>query len=93
MKLCTYGDQHIYQSSSVLTYDVPRGNTTLVVFSKLHVVALFLELKKALDKFWLFAAEGRHCFVPSVPAQDNGMIRVNALTGPQLRSCGLITGS
>jgi hypothetical protein len=23
-----------YQSSSVFTYDVPRGNTTLVVFSK-----------------------------------------------------------
>jgi hypothetical protein len=41
----------------------------------------------------LFAAEGRHCFARSAHARDNGTIRVNALTGPWLQSCGLITGS
>jgi hypothetical protein len=41
----------------------------------------------------IFAAEGCHCFACSAHARDNGTIRVNALTGPRLQSCGLITGS
>jgi hypothetical protein len=41
----------------------------------------------------VFAAEGRLCFACSVYARDNGTITVNALTGPWLQSCGLITGS
>jgi hypothetical protein len=41
----------------------------------------------------LFAAEGCHCFARSAHARDNGGIRVNAVTGHWLRSCGLITGS
>ncbi len=54
-----------------------------------------LEPKKTCipKKLALIAAKGRHCFARGAHAQDNGTIRVNALTGPRLQSCGLITSS
>ncbi len=42
---------------------------------------------------FVIAAEGPHCFALSAHARDNGLIRVNALTGLRLQSCGLLTGS
>ncbi len=46
-----------YQSSSILTYDLPRGNMTLVVFSKLHGGALALRpMLAAYQNFSCFSS-------------------------------------
>ncbi len=79
---------NIYQS----TYN--EQIRLLLKESKVFGIALFgngVTIQKV--PMMIFVAKGRHCFARSAHARDNGTVRVNALTGPWLRSCGLITGS
>ncbi len=73
-------DDKIYRCNSVGLISAP--NTVPMQNDAADMVALSI-----------FVAKGRHYFVRSAHAWDNGTIRVNALTGPRLRSCGLITGT